>query len=31
MTSRKPKTKPGGRRGGVNVVRFGVGTMTTPK
>ncbi len=23
--------KPGGRRGGVNVVRFGVGTMTTPK
>ncbi len=31
MTRRKPKTRPGKRRTGVNVVRFGVGTMTTPK
>jgi pilus assembly protein CpaB len=23
--------KPGNRRNGVNIVRFGVGTMTTPK
>ena len=31
MTNRKTEDKPGNRRNGVNVVRFGVGTMTTPK
>ena len=32
-THDEPQTedKPGNRRGGVNIVRFGVGTMTTPK
>jgi pilus assembly protein CpaB len=31
ILSRRDTDKPGGRRNGVNIVRFGVGTMTTPR